>query len=269
MGFVGEDVESRAGNPVLGEGLHERVLVDDRAASDVDEEAVRAERVEDIAVDEVSGAVSAWREDDHDITEAGEIDWCRGIRPGDVLRGAGVIGDVGAQGAEAFGCCAADPTQSQDSDPGAADLASQREPFSGSPFPGPDEPVGRRDSAKDIEDEGDGEVGDSVVEDVRGVRHHDPAPSCLGDVDVVVADPIDGDRFEPREGVHLSGADGGAGADDRHGHRGRVRDVCDRGRGIPIGEPVPEEGHEGANDGDSVLGWVLRLHGTHSLDDGR
>ena len=55
--FLGVDVEAGAGDRLVGERFDQRLLVDHRAAGDVDDIAVLAEPLEDIGVDDMMGVV--------------------------------------------------------------------------------------------------------------------------------------------------------------------------------------------------------------------
>ncbi len=73
MRFPGEHVQTRAGELPGFQQIDQCVFVDDAAAGDVDEESVRAECLEYLAIDEVFGAGATGRGDDEDVDVAGEL----------------------------------------------------------------------------------------------------------------------------------------------------------------------------------------------------
>ena len=67
--LVGEHVETGAGQPTGAEPFDQGLLVDDAAARDVDQVAVRSERVEHRRVDQLAGTAAAGR-GDHEHVDA-------------------------------------------------------------------------------------------------------------------------------------------------------------------------------------------------------
>ncbi len=198
----------------------QRLLVDDRAARDVDQIALLAERDEDTCVDQLSRAGAAGRDDDQEIDLGGERRGAGEVRVGRL--GAPVARGVGDRHAERFGALRdrhADPAEADDAHARAADLARKRHRPLG-PVAAANVAVGLDQAARDREDESDRQVGDLVVEDVRRVRDGDAALARRGDVDAVVADTEDRDELERRQlrdqlARHLRLAAGGDRADAR------------------------------------------------------
>ena len=93
MRLVGEDVEARAGDAALLQRRDQGMLVDDRAAGDVDQEAVGPERVENLA-GRPGGATPAPPAAATTSTShaCGEGERARGVRVVDVGRARGGCG---------------------------------------------------------------------------------------------------------------------------------------------------------------------------------
>ena len=187
----------------------ERVLVHDRAAGDVDQVAVRPERVEDGGVDEALGAGATRRQHHEDVARGSQLDRARVVGPGHVLGAARVVVDLGPEGLGPLRRGGADAAEPEDPDHRPAHVAGQREPLAATPRTAADEAVRGREAAQHVDDQEDREVGDRVGQHVGRVRHDDAATRGLGHVDVVVADAEVHDRPQVGQRVHL-GAPAGA-----------------------------------------------------------
>ena len=67
-----DDVEAGAGDGAVAEGGDQGLGVDEAAAADVDEEAGRPERAQDLRVDDVMAFGAAERRDDEEVGPLGE-----------------------------------------------------------------------------------------------------------------------------------------------------------------------------------------------------
>src|SRR5262249_11331033 len=123
-----EYVEGGVTEPALCQRRNERVLVDHAAARDVDERALRTERVDDGGRDEVPRLRTALTRDHEIIAAPRQLD-----RIGDVfVRHIGfatrpVVDHAHAQGDAALGGGAADAAQPEHSHGLAADAAAERD----------------------------------------------------------------------------------------------------------------------------------------------
>ena len=71
--FALDDVEARGPNPLFAQGAGEGVRVDERATGRVDEHGVFLHLAQQVGVDDVSGRVAAWSEDEEEVARAREL----------------------------------------------------------------------------------------------------------------------------------------------------------------------------------------------------
>jgi hypothetical protein len=122
-----EHVEAGAGDRSVAKRAHQRLLVDDRAARDVDEVALLAERRQHLGIDELSRRGATGGDDDQEVDLARER-----LGTGEVgvgRFGSRVARGVGDRHAECLGALRdrhADAAEADDAHARAAHLARQR-----------------------------------------------------------------------------------------------------------------------------------------------
>ena len=67
MRFVFEDIQSGCKNNIIFQRIGERCLVHHAAPADIDQDAHRSERLQNRMIDDVFGAVPAWRHAHEDV----------------------------------------------------------------------------------------------------------------------------------------------------------------------------------------------------------
>ena len=167
FGLVLEHVEAGAGDRAALQRFDQRRFVDDRAARDVDQVAVLAERAQHLRVDELARAGAAGRDDDEEIDLGRQRRRARQVakaaaRPF-AARG---VGDRMSNASARLAI--ARPIRPRPTMPSRAplDLARQRH-RAARPLAVAHVAIGLRDAARDGEDQGEREVGDLVVEHAR------------------------------------------------------------------------------------------------------
>jgi len=198
--LVGEDVETRGTEPAVRQQLDERRLVDQPAAGDVDEHALRSERLEHLAADDHPAPGRTRGTEEQDVARPSELDGTRHGLPGYPAFGLRiVIGNCPAEASEPAGERLADPTQAQDAVALAPEALAERHAAQ-EPFAGAHVAVGLGDPSAGGHAECDREIGHVVEQDGRG-RDDDPARLGRGKVGRLEADPVDGADLELRQGV--------------------------------------------------------------------
>ena len=198
--LVDEHVESRRLDRAGLQRRDERRLVDDRAARDVDERALLAERGQHLRVDHVPGRGAAGARHDEEVgigrerLEIGEI----AVR--DVLLAAAGVRDLHAHRAHARRDRLADAAEPQDADALARELGRELGPAL-QPLARVHEAIEAHEAAARHHDEADRDVGDVVGEHVRRVGHLDAALAAVVDRHAVVADAEHRDDLELRQRV--------------------------------------------------------------------
>ena len=219
--LVGEDIETGGQDRLVAQRRDQRVFIDDRAARDIDEDAVGAERLEHFGIDDSVGRRAAGRDDHQNVDRLRHVGEVREIGIGDIgLPAAPVVGDFQAQRLAASGDRLADAPEAQNAHGAPAQRRGERKRLL-QPFAGPDIAVGLREPPHGAEQQADGGVRHLLVQHVRRVRHGDAVrPGPFG-VDMVIADAKARDDLELGELRHESGVDGlvpaarDNGADDR------------------------------------------------------
>ena len=214
--LVCENIQRGAGDGFVCEGGDEGGLVDEGAASDVDEVSgalVFSEGLKDFGVDDFFCLRGCGGGGAEDVALLREGDGVFGPAMGGVwLGGGGVVGDFHSKRERAMNDCGADAPHSEHSEPPVGEAVGQGEMFAGFPFVFC-EVLRGGDFSDDGEHEGERHVGDIVVEDIGGVG--DPYAAVGGGVGVnaVVSDAVAGDDFEVGHFVHhlraCAGGDGG------------------------------------------------------------
>ena len=117
--------------------------------------------------------------------------------------------DVHPEDLGAPGDLSADPSEADEPEPGAREVAAEELRACPVVLPAAlaDPPVGRDDVPAGREDQREREVGDGGVEHAGRVRDGDAALAARLDVDEVVADAVVRDEAEVGEEVELGGAD--------------------------------------------------------------
>lgn len=230
MRLPGEDVEPGGVERARLERGDQGRLVDNAAAGDVDDDALRPERGQHGGIDQPPGLRPARGHDHQGVDGLGHPDQAvvigvRNLR----LLPAPVIGDRHPEALQPLGDGEPDPPEPEDADPALPQGRGQRIGFFG-PAPGPQVAVGLGDLAHGGEQQPEGEVGHLVGEHVRRVGDDHPAPGGLGHVDGLVADPEAGHDLEPRQPVEQGGVDRRM---RRHRHPADVRPDLPQ-EGVPV-----------------------------------
>src|SRR3546814_7722961 len=120
----------------------------DAAARDVDEHALRAERVQHLAVDHVVRTGAAWHDRHQNVDVPRHPEEPRVMGIGHVLPAAGVVGDGHLEGLEAPGDLDADAAKPEDADAAIPHPVGELQGHLAPPATFATVPEGRRDRAK-------------------------------------------------------------------------------------------------------------------------
>src|SRR5690606_18923339 len=124
LGLVREDIEPGGSEPPSLQGCGQRRLVDEPAAGDVDEDALRPQRLDDLRIHDVGDTGAAGGAEEEDIALARELDLARIGLEGRILGLRIVVADRHLEARETAGDLAPDPAEAQDARPLAAELAA-------------------------------------------------------------------------------------------------------------------------------------------------
>jgi hypothetical protein len=231
-GLLGVDVDAGGAHLTGLEGGGQRRLVDQAAASGVDDDHAALGGGELLGTDEAQRLGRLGQVDADEVRLAQQL--VQGHQPDAELGGppgldVGVVGDEGdAEGCQPLGHQDADAPQADDADGLLGDLdAGELRP---GPLPRAQRGVRGRDVPGGGQQQGDGVLG--RADDVRGGRvdHEHPARGSGGDVDVVQADAGPRDHLQPRCRGEGLGVDLGGRPDEDGGGVGEGRQ-----QGCPVG----------------------------------
>ena len=214
--LVLEHVEAGGQDLLVAQRRDQRGFVDDAAAADVDDDAVRPQRFQHLAVDDVPRLGAARGHDHQHVAALRQAQQRRVVAVGHLrLRLAAVVFDLQLAGFQPLGDGLADAPQAEDADLAAAQRRRQRigplEPLAGAQVA-----VHLRQLAHGGDQQAQREVGDLAGQHVGRVRDDDAAPGQRGGIDMVVADTEAGDDLEPREQLDEVRVDARVAAE--HGH---------------------------------------------------
>ena len=116
MRFVGEHVQPDLANAPVLQRLDQRLFIDDRTASDIDQHAVRSDGVDDVAVDDLIGGRAAGGDGNQDVRGLGHGLQGIEILVRHVAFAAPVIDDFGAKHGQLFRRGQTDAAQAKDAD---------------------------------------------------------------------------------------------------------------------------------------------------------
>ncbi len=212
--LLGEDVERRAGEAPGLEGLVERLLVDHAAAGAVDQHGPGLHRGDARGVEKVLGLVGERHVERHHVGAPEELLEGEGlhVEPAHEARiEHRIVGHhLHVEGLSAPGHLLADTAEPDDPEGLALELGAHES--LAVPFLGLERAVGRRDVARQRQEQGEGVLGGREQVGRRRVDHQDAELGRRVDVDVVDADAGAADDPEPRMtggehvGSHLGAA---------------------------------------------------------------
>ena len=197
VGLALEHVEGGVAEAALGQCLDEGGLVDHAAARDIDERAVRAERVDHGGRDEVARFRPALTRDHEIVAAPRQLDGIGDVVVGRIGLAAGpAIDHAHAQRGATIGDGAADAAEPEHPHGLAADAAPERDRALARPGALAHVAIGEQHLARGREHQADGEVGHFVRQNTWGIGDHDIALARGGEIDRIGSDPEDGDHFE-------------------------------------------------------------------------
>ncbi|MNL15468.1 hypothetical protein D3C87_1364560 [compost metagenome] len=202
--FILEHVQPGTQQTTLGQCLCQRHLVDHTAAPYVDQDACAAQRIEYSGIDQVISRVPTADGDHQKIHRRGQFGHRSVIRIIHRQRAPTVVADVHVERRGALRNRLADPTQANDSQAFATDLAGEwKRPLLPPPFT--HETVGLGKATGSAEHQRDGEIGDVFGEHVRRVGDRNATGPGSLDVDTVVTDTEHYDHLQVRQAIDQTG----------------------------------------------------------------
>jgi hypothetical protein len=187
LGLVSEYVESGTAELACGQQFDQRHFVDDRAARDVDEHALRSERFEHGTADQSARRLPSGAGRDQHIDRARQRHQIGLIAPRQRLRAQPVPCDLHLERQRAPRDGLADAPHTDHAQSLAADPALQTHATL-EPMPGADETIGASNAAERRQHQTDRQIGNIISQHVRRVRDRNVVGARALEVDRIDAD---------------------------------------------------------------------------------
>lgn len=203
VGFFFEYIEPRGAQPSVFKRLDEFRFIDDGAARDIDQRALRSQGLDHLPVDQVMRGRAAGR-DDHNIVDIpGHLGQVAVVAIRDIrLFVAAVIDHIAVEGLELFRDFPADPSHSQYADRLFLDGTGQWRAALAFPFAGAHPVVVVDQTPADGEHQHDRRIGHIVVQHIRRMGHYNAVLRRARRIDRVIADAEARNHFQVRERCH-------------------------------------------------------------------
>ena len=241
VGLVGEDIEGGAGDPPLDQRRHQGRLIDHRPASDVDEIALGAQRVQNLRRHHRPRLGAAGKAEGQHVRGAGHVDEAVIVAVAHVRLGpTTVIDHLHAQQLGTAREGPADATQAENPQRLVPSAAGERHGAFADPSAIAHPAVTGGDLTQQRQHQHEAHVGDLVGEHVGGVGDRHAALPAGGVVDRVGADAEAADDLERRAALdQRAGGATLAGRDDRPHLRSHLGDELVRiGRLVEVMDGV-------------------------------